>query len=255
MRLYYTVTGAREPFAKFGLGNPKHPRNNWDVAFLSPEGKPLDLAKYKPRGPVILRRQQIDLDRMIARKHGSGKGPWIRDLALTYAITLPGTSDFAMIQVMQEISNDYPAKADTLLIPWNVSLEHAVFIGAWDARRIVMVPAVRGRINQTLERCLGDADLLREYHDNYTFVKVDTSQAPKALAGALRQAGSAGLIILDEPKKTIRQAATAGFPAVLEIARGPHTTESLMALLEKHALDKSTRIVQQKAQPKRRRKR
>jgi len=48
VRLYYTVKGASEPFVKFGLGSPKGPRNNVDLAFLAPDGRNIDVRTLKP---------------------------------------------------------------------------------------------------------------------------------------------------------------------------------------------------------------
>lgn len=230
VRLYYTAKGASEPFARLGLGDPRGPRNNVDLAFLAPDGRNIDVRTLKPAtGPqegVWVR------DVVASEKNQAGDGKEI--LQKTYAL-------------MREIARLYPGRNAAPSVPWQVSLSHGIFVSAWDTkvapewgvrtrRRIVIVPADEGAV----DGALGDADLLRRMERHYVFVKLAAGETPPALQEAVARAGSGGLVVLEAARSVEgfgqkQMELTRVYPAVLDARPGPHTRASLLALLEKHA--------------------
>lgn len=229
VRLYYTAKGGSEPFARFGLGNPRGPRNNVDLAFLAPDGRNIDVRTLKPvTGP-------------------DAGGLWVRDVVATEKNQAGDGKEIIRksVELMREISRLYPARRDAALLPWQASLSHAIFVSAWDSqmarkggprevRRVVIAPAPGA-----LESALGDPETLRRYEPYYVFAKLDPKEAPPELAEALGRAGPEGLLILDAAQsvngfgqnqdKTPRT-----YPGAIEISPGPLTKSSVTALLARH---------------------
>ncbi len=226
MRLYYTAKGASEPFARLGFGDPAKPRNNVDLAFLTPDGKSIDVRTLKPAsGPCWVR------DVVATEKNQAGDGKEIVEKT---------------IELMEAVSKLYPARRAEPAVPWQVSLSHAVFVSAWDtknarrrggmdSRRIVLVPAP---VDPALGKALGNAEVLRNFEPQHVFVRLDPKEAPPELADAFRRAGPAGIVLLDAAQTVEgfgrdqeRMART--YPPVIEAKPGPHTKASVAALLGK----------------------
>lgn len=232
VRLYYTARGASEPFVTFGLGNPKGPRNNVDLAFLAPDGRNIDVRTLKPASGAAWVRDVVAVE-----KNQAGDGKEIVEKA---------------IELMREISKLYPARRDAAAVPWQVSLGHAIFVSAWDsqmarkggprdARRIVLAPARAGAVDPALEKALEDPEVLRKFEPHYVFVKLDPKDAPAELAGALERAGAGGIALLDAAQSVngfgqSQDGAARTYPKLLEAKPGPHTKGSIAALLARHVL-------------------
>lgn len=235
VRLYYTAKGASEPFARLGLGDPRGPRNNVDIAFLAPDGRNIDVRTLKPiTGPQ--------------------DGVWVRDVVSTAKNEAGDGKEILQkaFELMREISKRYPGKNATPSVPWQVSLSHGIFVSAWDStkagpewggrarRRIVVVPAEGGVVEPALDRVLEDADLLRKVERNYVFVKMSAEETPGALKEAVARAGSGGFVVLEAAKSVEGFGQKHGeltrvYPAVLDVKPGPHTKASALAALEKYA--------------------
>lgn len=218
VRLYYTAQGASEPFAKLGLGDPRGPRNNVDLAFLTPEGQNIDVRSLKPM-------------------KGPGDGVWVRDVVSTEKNQAGDGEEIVAktVELMRQIIKLHPAKKDLPSVPWQVSLSHAVFVSAWDSkkaqeglprdpRRILVAP---GPIE-----ALEDVDLLRKFERHYVFVKAKPEELPAELR-------TSGLAILDVAKSVDgfgqkQDPSTRSFPKVLTAQSGPWTKASLSDLLRKH---------------------
>jgi hypothetical protein len=228
VRLYYTARGASEPFAKLGLGNPGGPRNNVDIAFLTPDGRNIDVRTLKP-------------------VTGPQDGVWVRDVVASEKNQAGDGKEIVQkaISLMREISKQYPGKSTAPSVPWQVSLSHGVFVSAWDSkerakRRIVIVPAEGGAVDPALDRALGDADLLRKVERHYVFIKMSAGEAPAALKDAVARAGAGGFVVLEAARSVDgfgqkQNELTRVYPAVLDVKPGPHTKASALAALEKHA--------------------
>ncbi|HLF91974.1 MAG TPA: thioredoxin family protein [Planctomycetota bacterium] len=236
VRLYYTVKGASEPFVKFGLGSPKGPRNNVDLAFLAPDGRNIDVRTLKPvSGPETA-------------------GLWVRDIVAVEKNQAGDGKEIIQkaIELMREISKLYPGKRDAPAVPWQVSLGHAVFVSAWDSqmarqggprevRRMVIASAPGGSVQPALESALEDPELLRKYEPYYVFARLDPKEAPPELAEALERAGPAGLVVLEAARSVNgfgqnQDLTPRLYPKLLEARPGPHTKASVGALLAKHAV-------------------
>jgi hypothetical protein len=218
VRLYYTAQGASEPFARLGLGDPRGPRNNVDMAFLTPDGRNIDV-------------------RSLAPMRGPGEGVWVRDL-VSHEKNQAGDGREIVekaVELMRKITEQYPAKRDAVAVPWQVSLGHAVFVSAWDSQQSACgMPRDPRRILIATSpvEALEDPELLKAYERHYVFVRVDPKDAPADLKGA-------SLAILDVAKSVDGFGAkqdvwTRTFPKVLATAQGPLTKASLGELLRKH---------------------
>jgi hypothetical protein len=228
VRLYYTAKGASEPFARLGLGNPGGPRNNVDIAFLTPDGRNIDVRTLKPVA-------------------GPQDGVWVRDVVASEKNQAGDGKEIVQkaIALMRDISKQYPGKGAAPSVPWQVSLSHGVFVSAWDTkerarRRIVIVPAEGGSVEPALNRALEDADLLRRVERDYVFVKMSADEAPGALKEAVARAGSGGFVVLEAAKSVDgfgqkQSELTRVYPAVLDVKPGPHTKSTALAALEKYA--------------------
>jgi len=251
VRLYYTLEGAAEPFAKLGLGNPARPdanfnlgkpgevkRNNADVAFLDPDGRPINLLRLRPDAKPAL--------------GASSLGCWVRDLPGGEAVGNGTQMVRQTLEMMREISKLHPGKGEALAIPWQVSLAHAIFVSAWDSsetkrgwgrlesRRIVLAPVREGRVEPSLERSLGAPEVLKKHGHRYVFVKADLGKAPAEWAEALDRAGPGGLVLLEDARTANgfgqRQVgAPRTYPKVLDVKPGPVTKASVLTLLDKSA--------------------
>jgi hypothetical protein len=232
VRLYYTARGASEPFARLGLGNPGGPRNNVDIAFLTPDGRNIDVRTLNP-------------------VTGPQDGVWVRDVVAPEKNQAGDGKDIVRkaFDLMKEISRRYPGRSSTPSVPWQVSLSHGIFVSAWDTkvspdwgirarRRIVLVPAEGGAVDPALDRALNDAELLRKVERHYVFVKVSPEEAPAALKDSLARAGAGGLVVLEAARSVDgfgqkQNELTRVYPAVLDVKPGPHTKASALAALEK----------------------
>ena len=226
VRLYYTAKGASEPFARLGLGNPGGPRNNVDIAFLTPDGRNIDVRTLNP-------------------VTGPQDGVWVRDVVAPEKNQAGDGKEIVRkaLDLMREISRRYPGKSTAPSVPWQVSLSHGVFVSAWDSkertrRRIVIVPAERGAVDPALDRALDDADLLRKVERHYVFVKMSPEEAPSTLKDAVARAGAGGFVVLDAARSVDgfgqkQTELTRVYPAVLDVKPGPHTKASALATLEK----------------------
>jgi hypothetical protein len=251
VRLYYTLEGASEPFAKLGLGNPARPdanfnlgkpgevkRNNVDVAFLDPDGRPIHLFRLRPDAKPAL--------------GASALGCWVRDLPGGEAAGNGTQMVRQTIELMREISKLHPGKEDALVIPWQVSLAHAIFVSAWDnpdskrgwgrrdSPRIVVAPAQRGKVDPGVERSLGDPDVLKKHGHRYVFVRLEPGKAPPEWAEAFERAGAEGLMIVEDAQTVNgfgqRQVGVPRtYPKVLEAMPGPLTKTAVMELLDRCA--------------------
>lgn len=226
VRLYYTLRGASEPFAKLGLGDPRGPRNNVDLAFLTPDGRNLNVRTLKPAAAPL--EDGIWVRDVVSReKNEAGDGKEI--LAKT-------------MELMESISRLYPAKRDVQAVPWQVSPGHAIFVSAWDGerghpRRILVVPAPGGEVDRGLRQALEDPAVLRRVEPHYVFLKLDPAAAPAELMEALGR----GVILLDHARtangfgrEQAKSNAAPTWPKFLETRGGPFTKASVLALLEKH---------------------
>jgi len=226
VRLYYTAKGASEPFARLGLGNPGGPRNNVDIAFLTPDGRNIDVRTLNP-------------------VTGPQDGVWVRDVVAPEKNQAGDGKEIVRkaLDLMREISRRYPGKSTAPSVPWQVSLSHGVFVSAWDSkertrRRIVLVPVEGGAVDPALDRALEDADLLRKVERNYVFVKMSVDDAPGALKEAVARAGSGGFVVLDAARSVDgfgqkQSELTRVYPPVLDVKPGPHAKASVLAALEK----------------------
>lgn len=234
VRLYYTAKGASEPFTRLGLGNPGGPRNNVDLAFLTPDGKNIDVRTLKP-------------------VTGPQEGVWVRDIVASDKNQAGDGKEILQkaYGLMREIAKQYPGKSTVDSVPWQVSFSHGVFVSAWDTkiapawgvrtkRRMVIVPVENGEIDPALERALGDEGLLRKVERHYVFVRLPMEEAPAILKEAVGRAGPGGIVVLDAAgsvngfgQKQVEIGRV--YPAVLEAKPGPFTKSSALALLEKHA--------------------
>jgi hypothetical protein len=227
VRLYYTLEGASEPFARFGLGPPKGPRNNVDPAFLTPDGRNFNVRTLKPAGAP------------------AEDGVWVRDIVASNKNEAGDGKEIVekTIEIMRILSQQYPPKREGPAVPWQVSLAHALFVSAWDGklagrehlerkypRRILLAPAPEGRVDPDLARLLGDPDLLRRCEPRYVFVRIDPAAAPPE---ALRAAGPGGLAVLDFARTAdgFSQAqadskAARSYPRHLESRAGPFAKAS-----------------------------
>jgi len=212
VRLYYTAQGASEPFAKLGLGDPRGPRNNVDLAFLTPDGQNIDVHSLKPM-------------------KGPGEGVWVRDLVSREKNQAGDGKEIVekTVELMRKIAELYPAKRDVLPVPWQVSLSHAVFVSAWDskqgqARRIVIATSP--------VEALEDVELLKSVEPHYVFVRVDPNDAPPGV-------NPAGLSILDVAKSVDgfgqkQDPGTRSWPKVLAGADASLTKAALRDLLRRN---------------------
>ena len=220
VRLYYTLQGATAPFAKLGLGDPKGPRNNVDLAFLAPDGRNLDVRTLKPVEGESL------------------EGRWVRDIVAQDKNAAGDGAEIVQVTVakMAEIAKLYPAKRDVPVVPWQVSLAHGVFVSAWDSqvcrnggprdeRRIVVA------LDPDLEREL--EAVLKKLESRYVFVRLDPKDAPEAWP-------KAGLLVLESARSVDGFGAkqTPGLrlmPKVAASASGPWKKGAVGDFLEKHA--------------------
>lgn len=221
VRLYYTAQGASEPFAKLGLGDPRGPRNNVDLAFLAPDGRNIDVRSLKPMT-------------------GPGDGVWVRDIVATEKNQAGDGEEIVAtaVELMRKLARLYPGKRDVPSVPWQVSLSHAVFVSAWDSlqaksgmprdpRRILVVP---GPVE-----ALEDVDLLRRFERHYVFVKLDPKDAPAEWKDGLGK----GALIVDEAKSVNgfgqkQDASARTYPKVVAAKAGPLTKAALADFLGKH---------------------
>jgi hypothetical protein len=229
VRLYYTAKGASEPYFRLGLGNPGGPRNNVDLAFLTPDGRNIDVRTLKP-------------------VTGPQDGVWVRDIVASEKNQAGDGKEILekAYGLMREIAKIYPGKTAAPSVPWQVSLSHGIFVSAWDTkvspewgvrsrRRIVIAPAEGGAAD-----ALADGDLLRKVERHYVFVKLAAGEVPSSLKEAVDRAGPGGLVILDAARAVDgfgqkQLEATRTYPPVIDVKPGPHTKASALALLEKHA--------------------
>jgi len=234
VRLYYTARGASEPFTRLGLGNPGGPRNNVDIAFLTPDGRNIDVRTLNP-------------------VTGPQDGVWVRDVVASEKNQAGDGKEIVRkaFELMREISKRYPGKSTAPSVPWQVSLSHGVFVSAWDSkvapewgvrtrRRIVIVPAEGGAVDPALDRALGDADLLKKVERHYVFVRLTAEETPAALKDAVTRAGAGGFVVLEAARSVDgfgqkQSELTRVYPAVLDVKPGPHTKVSALAALEKYA--------------------
>lgn len=218
VRLYYTAHGAAEPFAKLGLGDPRGPRNNVDLAFLTPDGRNIDVHSLKPMT-------------------GPGEGVWVRDLVAREKNQAADGREIVekTVELMRKISEIYPAKRDVLPVPWQVSLSHAIFVSAWDSQQAQRgVPRDPRRIVVATSPvdALEDVGLLKALERHYVFVRVDPKDAPPGLNGA-------GLAILDVARSVDgfgqkQDPKTRSYPKVLATADASLSTAALARLLRKN---------------------
>lgn len=186
VRLYYTLQGASEPFARLGLGDPRGPRNNVDLAFLAPDGRNLDVRTLKP----------VEGDER--------EGRWVRDVVAQEKNAAGDGKEIVEVAVakMAEIAKLYPAKREVAVVPWQVSLAHGVFVSAWDSqvcrnggprdeRRIAVVPSP---VDADLERGLEAA--LKRVESRYVFVRLDPKDAPGAWKAELEK----GIVVLESAR-------------------------------------------------------
>lgn len=234
MRLYYTLQGAAEPFRKLGLGDPKGPRNNVDLAFLAPDGRVIDVRTLKP----------VEGD--------SPDGRWVRDVVATEKNQAGDGKEIVEETVarMKELAGLYPGRSAADGVPWQASLSHGVFVSAWDsqlarsggpreARRIVIVPAPGGRVDPELENVLEDPGMLGRLERHYVFVRLDPREAPVEIASLLDQAGSRGLAILDVARSVdgfgrSQDGRARVYPRAVLSRPGPLTTAEVADLLSRH---------------------
>jgi hypothetical protein len=218
VRLYYTAQGASEPFAKLGLGDPRGPRNNVDLAFLTPDGKNIDVRSLKPTT-------------------GPGDGVWVRGIVSTEKNQAGDGEEIVAktVELMRQIIKLHPVKKDVPSVPWQVSLSHAVFVSAWDSkkaqegmprdpRRILVAP---GPIE-----ALEDVDLLRKFERHYVFVKAKPEELPAELR-------TSGLAILDVARSVDgfgqkQDPRSRAYPKMLATKEGPLTKASLADFLGRH---------------------
>lgn len=231
VRLYYTAKGASEPFARLGLGDPRGPRNNVDLAFLAPDGRNLDVRTLKPvEGPSMEGRWMRDI--VSREKNQAGDGEEIVEVT---------------VSKMRELVKLYPVKKDPHLVPWQVSLSHAIFVSAWDSqvcrnggardeRRVVLVSSP---VDPELEKLLEAPELLKKVERHYVFARIDPKDAPAELKEALDRAGPKGLLILDSARSVdgfgqSQQSVFRTYPKVLASPAGALTKWALAELLGKH---------------------
>ncbi len=225
IRLYYTAKGASAPFAKLGLGNPVGPRNNVDLAFLTPDGKNIDVRSLKPM-------------------EGPGEGVWVRDIVSREKNQAGDGEEIVAttVELMRKIAALYPVKRDVHGAPWQVSLSHAVFVSAWDSKQAKSgAPRDSRRILVATAgvEALEDPDVLRKFERHYVFVRVDPKDAPAELKGDLERAGAQGLLLLDAANSVDgfgekQDPAARSYPKVLAVKAGPWTKAGVVELLAKH---------------------
>ena len=221
VRLYYTAKGASAPFARLGLGNPVGPRNNVDLAFLTPDGKNIDVRSLQPMT-------------------GPGEGVWVRDIVAREKNQAGDGEEIVetAVQLMRKIAALYPVKKDVHAAPWQVSLSHAVFVSAWDSkqaragaardlRRIIVAPAD--------VEALDDPDVLRKFERHYVFAKVEPRDAPAELKADLER----GLLILDVAASVDgfgekQDKVARSYPKVVAVHAGPLTKAAVVDLLGRH---------------------
>jgi hypothetical protein len=218
VRLYYTADGASAPFARLGLGDPRGPRNNVDLAFLTPDGRNIDVHSLKPM-------------------KGPGEGVWVRDLVSREKNQAGDGKEIVekTVELMRKIAELYPAKRDVPSVPWQVSLSHGVFVSAWDTMQAAGgMPRDPRRILIATGpvEALEDPELLRAYERHYVFVRVDPKEAPAVLNGAT-------LAILDVAKSVDgfgakQKPEIRTYPKLLAAADASLTKAALAELLRKN---------------------
>ncbi|HEX7897370.1 MAG TPA: thioredoxin family protein [Planctomycetota bacterium] len=225
IRLYYTAKGASAPFAKLGLGNPVGPRNNVDLAFLTPDGRNIDVHSLQPMT-------------------GPGEGVWVRDLVAREKNQAGDGEEIVetTVQLMRKIAARYPVKKDVHAAPWQVSLSHAIFVSAWDSKQAKGGAARDLRrlvLASTAVEALDDPEVLRKFERHYVFARVEPKDAPAELKEDLERAGPQGLVLLDVAagvdgfgEKQDKVART--YPKVLAVQAGPLTKATVVDLLGRH---------------------
>lgn len=240
MRLYYTLAGASEPFRKLGLGDPRGPRNNVDLAFLAPDGRNIDVRTLK----VV--------------EGTSRDGLWIRDIVATEKNQAGDGKEIVeeTVKRMKELVRLHPGRSETNGVPWQASLGHGVFVSAWDSqlarcggprepRRIVLAAAPGGRVDPDLESVLEDPGVLGRFERHYVFVRLDPREAPAEFADALDQAGPRGLVLLDLARSVdgfgqSQDGALRTYPKTLLTRAGPLAKAAVMDLLARHVAPRET---------------
>ena len=202
-----------------------------DLAFLTPEGKNIDVRSLKPMD-------------------GPGEGVWVRDIVAREKNQAGDGEEIVetTVQLMKKIAALYPVKRDVHSTPWQVSLSHALFVSALDSqaargaemprdtRRTVIV---RAPVDPALEKALEDPDVLKKFERHFVFVQVDPKDAPDELKGDLERAGANGVVILD-PAKTVngfgqkQDKLPRVYPKAVAAQAGPLTKAAVVDLLGKH---------------------
>ena len=203
-----------------------------DLAFLTPDGKNIDVRTLKPL------------------EGASREGAWVRDIVAREKNQAGDGEEIVekTVELMRGIARLHPAKRDVPSTPWQVSLSHALFVSAWDsqvarnggprdARRTLVVPSPA---DPALEKVLEDAEVLRKFERHYVFVRVAPAEAPAELKEALGRAGSGGVVLLDVARTVNgfgekQDAQIRTYPGVLASPPGPLSKAAITELLAKHA--------------------
>ncbi|MDQ3622673.1 MAG: hypothetical protein M3463_09320 [Verrucomicrobiota bacterium] len=223
VRTYVGVPGAEAMLAQYGIvgtrgRGPWVQGNNIDYVFFSPNLKPLTHEGLKEVTPEPTEESQN---------------------SIRWRYTVPGagakeTMALVATQAMKKILELYPPRdKQAIRIPWQLNADTALHFASYEDRRIVLVPSVEGAVSPKLTASLGDPAVLRKHVHNYVFLKVG-SEVPAELREAMKQAGSAGVVIVERPQGR-NSVAPWQSAQVLAILPGPHTAVSLLQLFDKHA--------------------
>ena len=220
VRTYVGLPEATEMLKKFGIiGTRRGPwvqGNNIDFVFFTPELKALTHEDLKPVTPE-------------PTEDGQNSIRWVYTVikGLSRERSAPVAN-----AAMKKILERYPPKdRETLRIPWHLNADTAVHFASYEDRRIVVVP---GDADSKLLESLGSQALLRKHIHNYAFLQLE-DEVPEELREAMQQAGPDGVVIVERPQNRNRDGSLWESAEMLSASPGPHTPESLLRLLDKHA--------------------
>lgn len=208
-------------------------RSNYQFYLLTPQGKAIDL-QFNERNPQGAQyweagwTSRFVMPRLLGPRGHENRIDWH-----------VGRADKDVIlATLDKIANRYPVKEDRLAIPWQKDASFAVRWAKRDQKRILVVPAPKGRVDPALEELLSNQDVLRQFHRSYSYLKLDPSNAGE-LRSTLEELRDGGVVVCDIPGPDCAvewSAERHSLTKVVEAVAGPHTKESLTKLLKEHAV-------------------
>ena len=205
--------------------------SNYQFYLLTPNGKAVDL-EFNERNPRGAEYWQVGWTSRFVMPRLLGNEKRI-DWHVGRA------NKRAILKALSRLSKKYPGKRDRLDVPWQIDASFAVRWAKRDQKRILVVAAPKGQVDPALAKCLSSRGVLRQFHRSYSYLKLDLAKAanvPNELKGL--KEGAVAICDIPSAGFTVEwRAERHPLTKVVEIAEGPHTTESLAKLLQKHAVD------------------